>query len=268
MIPNLKELNTKVQKPRYKEVGNWMVRHFERDAALYVTWALLHTSITAHQVTFITLCLGLLSALILALPGAGGLFAGAILLQIWYLFDHVDGQVARYRGTSSLTGVFFDYLMHYVVHSFIFLGIGVGAYFSSGGSILMLFFGFIAALFMGFLSMFYDAKWKAFYHWFQLLKIKEAQFNWPEDTQKQAPKATSSVAKRIFSLACKLTEIHVVMNIITILSIFGLWLTSFRFAEILTVFYALLLPTIFIIRTIYAVKGNTLDQEFKDLVRL
>ena len=267
MIENLKELNAKVQKPRYKEVGNWMVRNFERDAALYITWALLHTPITANQVTFITLCIGIFSAFIFAIPGASALLVGALLLQFWYLFDHVDGQVARYRGTSSLTGVYFDYLMHYIVHSLIFLGLGVSAYFSSQGNIAFLLLGFISALFMAFISMFYDAKWKAFYHWFQLKKIESAEFNWPEDSQKPAPKPNSSAAKKTFAFICKLTEIHVLMNIITILAIAGLWLHEINFSQILAVVYGFLLPFVFAIRTIYAIKNQTLDQEFKDLVK-
>ena len=272
MVESLKELNQKVQKPNYKKVGNWMVRHIERDLALYITWALLHTKITANQVTFFSIIVGLLSALAFCFPIPGGFLTGVLLLQFWYLLDHVDGQIARYRETASLTGVYFDYITHYVVHSFLFIGLGIGAYLSHGMTGMLL-LGIIAALFMAFLSMFYDAKWKAFYHWFQFLKIERAEFKWPEIKTADDAKEKSSFLKSAFVFLCKLSEIHVIMNILTVLAVIGLFRFDFIFGgfdltipEFITLFYASLLPFIFIIRTAHAVMKQTLDKEFNELV--
>ena len=50
------------------------------------------------------------------------------LLQLWYLLDHVDGQLARLRGTASLDGVQLDYLMHHTVNLLVPLGVGFGLF--------------------------------------------------------------------------------------------------------------------------------------------
>ncbi|MBI4397957.1 MAG: CDP-alcohol phosphatidyltransferase family protein [Candidatus Omnitrophica bacterium] len=272
MTETIDELRIKCQKPRYKEVGNWMARHIVRDAALYVTWLFLHTQITANQVTLLSLAVGLLSALFCIIPNPGGFLLGALFLQTWYLLDHVDGQVARYRGSSSLTGVFFDYVTHYVVHSFVFLGLGIGAYLCHGREIFLL-LGFFAALFMAFNAMFYDAKWKAFYHWLELLKVKEASFSWPNASRQAGNHPGEPFAKKVFMMLSKLGEIHVLMNFLSALAVIGLWkfevsLGRFRFSlpELFILFYGLLLPFIFTMRVVHAVKNHTIDKECGELI--
>ena len=48
-----------------------------------------------------------------ALERVSGTFvAGVALAHLSFWLDHVDGQVARWRGTASLDGVYFDYMMH------------------------------------------------------------------------------------------------------------------------------------------------------------
>ena len=53
---------------------------------------------------------------------ACGWIVAAGLLQLWYLLDHVDGQLARLRGTASLDGVQLDFLMHHTVNLLVPLG--------------------------------------------------------------------------------------------------------------------------------------------------
>ena len=128
MVESLKELNKICQKPRYKEVGNWMVRRLLRSMALPITWLLLHTPMTANQVTFFALITGLLGILFLASHTPAFYLAGAILLQLWYLLDHVDGQIARYRNSASLTGRFFDFMMHHLIDGCLFFALGFNAF--------------------------------------------------------------------------------------------------------------------------------------------
>src|SRR3989338_3961306 len=107
MVESLKELNNICQKPRYKEVGNWMVRNILRDAALPITWALLHTPVTANQVTLASLGIGLFGILLMAFVGKGWFLLGALLLQAWYLLDHVDGRNTPHPPTTPLPRRFF-----------------------------------------------------------------------------------------------------------------------------------------------------------------
>lgn len=53
----------------------------------------------------------------------GGGFA---LLLLYYIFDCVDGEVARFKGDSNLEMAAFDYLTHYAVKGAMFTGLTVG----------------------------------------------------------------------------------------------------------------------------------------------
>ncbi len=273
MVESIKELRAICQKPHYKEkgYGNWYVRHIIRDLALYVTRPLLYTSVTANQVTFFSILIGIASAVAFACPTAWGLFLGALLLQFWYLLDHVDGQVARYRKTAGVTGVFFDYITHYTVHSVIFIGLGVGAYFSQG-HVFMLVLGAISALFMAFVSMFFDAKWKAFFHWIDFNQWRSIDIvNTKDESSSQSNEKSKNIFKICFIFLCKLTDIHVLMNVLTFASLIGLFVElkflSLAIQEWFVLFYAIVLPTVFSARCFNLIKNKTLDQEFKDKVK-
>ena len=41
---------------------------------------------------------------------------GVALAHLAFWLDHVDGQVARWRGTASLDGIYLDYLMHHAAN--------------------------------------------------------------------------------------------------------------------------------------------------------
>ena len=95
-MESIAALRERCQKPDYKTVGNWMARHVTREMALYATRLILRTPLRADSVALLSLGCGLAGAVFLAMPAAWTLVTGAVLLQIWYLLDHVDGQVARY----------------------------------------------------------------------------------------------------------------------------------------------------------------------------
>ena len=109
-MQSMEELRKICQKPNYKKVGNFMARHITRDQALYVTRFLLPTGISANQVTLLSMVTGVIAALFFIPSNKWFFFTGALLLQLWYILDHVDGQIARYRNQSSLTGMFFDFI--------------------------------------------------------------------------------------------------------------------------------------------------------------
>ena len=90
-----------------------------------------------------------------------GWLAGAGLLQLWYLLDHVDGQVARYHDRESLDGVQLDYLMHHTVDILIPCSVGYGLFQESdarGWLLAGMAWGFGSLL----LGLEHDARAKAF----------------------------------------------------------------------------------------------------------
>ena len=87
-------------------------RFVARPLAAVVVVPLARTSITPNQVTFLTLPVFLAGAVLLAiLPSWGALLAGAAIIELSYVLDCADGQLARLKGTSSPVGAHLDFLM-------------------------------------------------------------------------------------------------------------------------------------------------------------
>jgi hypothetical protein len=70
------------------------------------------TRATPNQVTFVSIGVFMCAAAALALlPGALGLWLGVALVELSYIFDCADGQLARVTGRSSSVGALLDFLM-------------------------------------------------------------------------------------------------------------------------------------------------------------
>ncbi|MBL8828925.1 MAG: CDP-alcohol phosphatidyltransferase family protein [Planctomycetaceae bacterium] len=126
------QFSTRCQKPDHRTVGNWYARRISRPLALHVTHIVLSTGISAHAITALAWLAGLAGVGALACGGVGGWLTAAALLQLSYLLDHVDGQVARYRDTASLDGVALDYLMHHTLTLLVPIGVGHGLLVNTG----------------------------------------------------------------------------------------------------------------------------------------
>ncbi|HMB05347.1 MAG TPA: CDP-alcohol phosphatidyltransferase family protein [Isosphaeraceae bacterium] len=124
--PTLAALRARVQKDRHREIGNWLARRVARPTAVYGTWLAVRLGLSAHQVTLAALATNLAAAVALGLGTRAGFVAAVLLAHLAFWLDHVDGQVARWYGTSGLNGVYFDYLMHHVASLALGFGLGYG----------------------------------------------------------------------------------------------------------------------------------------------
>jgi len=217
---SLAELEPICQKPGFRLHGNWMARRVARPAALRVTRLILPWEVGANGVTLTALLVGLAAAAALANGSRAGLVGGALLLQLWYLLDHVDGQVARYRGTASLTGVYLDYLMHYVVHAACPFGLGWGLFVQTGDPLWIL-AGASWSLGATLLGLATDCRLKAF---FQRLKwLEGAHRVQGGGACRPGPAAAPPTLGRPFRfasyLAQKVGEMHVIMNLLGALAL-------------------------------------------------
>ncbi|MFO0564733.1 MAG: CDP-alcohol phosphatidyltransferase family protein [Polyangiaceae bacterium] len=80
-------------------------------AALFVSW-LAPTRVTPDQVTLFAFFVALAAAAGIALaPGHLGLMVAVLVFELSYVFDCVDGMLARWRKTASTTGHLLDFLM-------------------------------------------------------------------------------------------------------------------------------------------------------------
>jgi phosphatidylglycerophosphate synthase len=87
-------------------------RFVARPLAAPVVALLEPTQVTPNQVTIASLLVFLVAmGLLIMLPGQSGLLTAVVVLELSYVLDCVDGQLARLRGTSSPIGAHFDFLM-------------------------------------------------------------------------------------------------------------------------------------------------------------
>ena len=87
-------------------------RFVARPAAAVVLVPLERSRVTPNQVTFASLFVfaGAV-AMMVAMPGHAGLVAAVLVIELSYVLDCVDGQLARLRGTSTPVGAHLDFLM-------------------------------------------------------------------------------------------------------------------------------------------------------------
>lgn len=265
MVESIKELNRICQKPRYKEVGNWMVRHILRDAALPVTWLLLHTPVTANQVTFVSFLIALWGAIFLASPSPWFFLAGALLLQVWYLLDHVDGQIARYRGTSSLTGRFFDYLTHHVIHGVLFFCLGCYVFRATGNEFYLV-WGFITAISIMVFNLIHDTKYKTFME--GLAQWKQVSIVMPQTSEGKGEGENRGGLGKLFSFCHKLCEVHVLMNILTLMAFLTiLFPSNWDLRHYLFSGYGVMAPLLAVVKTVFWLRQKRVDREFEGTFR-
>jgi len=89
-------------------------------------WA-ARRGLTPNQVTVASLGMGALAAAAFATGERWGLVAGAILLQLAFTTDCVDGQLARYTRTFSAFGAWLDSTFDRFKEYLVYAGLAVGA---------------------------------------------------------------------------------------------------------------------------------------------
>jgi phosphatidylglycerophosphate synthase len=106
---------------------HWAGRLYMRWVSLRVTRLLVGTRVTPNGLTVLMLLVGLTAAVVLAVPRLWSAVACAAGIQAYLLLDCVDGEVARWRRTTSAAGVYLDRLGHYVVETALVIGLGARA---------------------------------------------------------------------------------------------------------------------------------------------
>ncbi len=261
--PTLDTLRTRVHKDRHREIGNWLARRLGRPSAVYGTWLAVRLGVSAHQVTLGALAVAIASALAIGTGSRAGFVVGVGLAYMAFWLDHVDGQVARWRGTSSLDGVYFDYLMHHVIaltQGFA-LGYGLAA---KTGDLRWAIAGFAIALGWTFLGLHNDCRYKAA---FQRLKCEARSFRVDGGSGgRPAPPVgwpRSGRGRWTWPLY-KICEPHVILLGLAVLASFAtfapvVWLASWRIGML---GMAALAPTLAFGRAARSVLRGSAEDEF------
>ena len=260
--PDWQAFTRRCQKPNHTRVGNWFARRVSRPAALRITWLVLPTGVTAHTVTLVAWACGLAAAAAFAWGTAGAWLLGAVLWQLWYLLDHVDGQVARYRGRATLDGVQLDYTMHHTLNVLLPVGLGYGVGVWSGAP-AWVWAGVAWGLGALLLSMEHDVRTKAFIQRLKRLHGELRVVGGGGGRPAPTPPAPRGLARRAGWLAHKLCEMHVVMNVVTLLALGQLLLArGLAPGAILVAAMALLALLLAIVRLARSLRREAAEQEF------
>jgi len=123
-MESIKELRVKLQT---NVLGHPIL---QRVLSIYLTRLFLATDITANQVSVLMLLVGIAGAV----PFFFGYFwIGLAVSYLAVLLDASDGEVARYRRTYSLRGIYIDLVNHLLTQELFFLGLGFAVAESQSG---------------------------------------------------------------------------------------------------------------------------------------
>lgn len=140
-----------------RKLDRWLVKptdgiyaRFNRSISIPISRQLIKFPITANMVTLFTLGIGIASAAFFAFGGYWNTLAGAFLCLWASILDGCDGEVARLKLQESAFGCWLETVCDYVFYLFLFVGMTVGLWRSSGSRMYLvlgglLLFGAIAS---------------------------------------------------------------------------------------------------------------------------
>ncbi len=125
-------------------------KYIFRRVSIYLTILFVKLKITPNQTTFLSLLAALGSLYFLASNDSLMLLSASALIIIYYLLDHVDGELARYYVQTgimqpSLQGHYFDVLVHRYSSNLMvfFLGLSIYDLYGYEWAVLL---GFVACI--------------------------------------------------------------------------------------------------------------------------
>lgn len=122
---SLQDIRQQFQKPfDQEEPYAWLVA---RRISVFLTYFLQRSSIRPNTVTLVALLVGVVAGGLLAFETVQWRLVAVVCLQLWYVLDCVDGELARIKRDFSNLGVYLDYLMHYFVDTSVLLALAIAA---------------------------------------------------------------------------------------------------------------------------------------------
>lgn len=218
--PTLEVLAERSHKPGHPVLGTWLARRVARPAALRVTWVILPWGPSAHAATLAAWGLGLATAALWAQGTVATWGAAALVGWLWYLADHVDGQLARWHGPPSLDGAQLDYWMHHALNVAWPLGIG-GGLAAASAETGWLWLGAVWAVALQTLGLEHDTRWKAIEQRLKRLHGSLELVGGGGGRPQPAEMPRGSTGSRLRWVARKLCELPVVLGSFTALAVAG-----------------------------------------------
>ena len=91
------------------------------------TWVFARLGWSPNAVTLAYIACGLAAGVVAAFSGLDPAIAVVVLIQGYLLFDCSDGELARWSGRTSATGLYLDLIGHYLCEAALLIGLGLRA---------------------------------------------------------------------------------------------------------------------------------------------
>ncbi len=127
--PTVAQMREICQPPeiRLRPAEHWTADLYQRKLSPYLTRVLVRLGFSANGVTWLMIVTGILAGVALLIPSLPGAILAVLLGQLQMLWDCCDGEVARWRQTSSAAGIFLDAVGHYAAEASICIALGFRA---------------------------------------------------------------------------------------------------------------------------------------------
>lgn len=128
--PSLAELREKGQPQAVLDRLNdehWFGRLYGRKLSPYATWVFARLGWSPNAVTGAFIVCGIAAGVIIAFGGLATAVIGAVLIQLYLIFDCSDGELARWSNRKSVAGIYLDGVGHYLGESALLVGLGLRA---------------------------------------------------------------------------------------------------------------------------------------------
>jgi len=128
--PSLAEVKATGQPPEIISRLNdehWAGRLYMRRLSPGATWIFARLGWPPNAVTVAFMVCGVAAGAVAARGGLASAVAAALLVQAYLLLDCADGELARWSGRTSVTGVYLDGIGHYLGETALLAGLGIRA---------------------------------------------------------------------------------------------------------------------------------------------
>lgn len=125
---SLKEIikNSKSKNKDEWEKYDIITYYIERPLSYLVTWPMINIGMTANAVSFLSIIVSLTALVLMSFSSSVVIkVVGWMVLFFWSILDCVDGNIARYRKTSSQNGELWDATAGYIAMSVLYLSAGM-----------------------------------------------------------------------------------------------------------------------------------------------
>ena len=231
-----------------EEKGALWLYYVIRKFSFYPTWLFLKLGISANQATYISIAIGILGCALMAFGSYDVKIIGALLVNVWFIIDCVDGNIARCRKSFSRYGDFIDTLSGYIMYTLLFISVGIAAFNYSDSLLVTLQIKRNTFLTLGI--------WSSFANIFPRL-IYQKFMNTFQDARSTV--STHKSNTKIYHIIYNIT--HNIGSFAGFLAPILLFVTIFRLWGTFSIFYALINTGILLITSARNIlKAKNLDQ--------